>query len=202
MTGVQTGALPISTHNPIHHVESRIKSPESIGEKLQKQNQPPTVEAIAEHILDLAGVRVVCRYIDDVYKIAGLIERSDMEIIRIRDYISAPKPNGYRSYHIVLRVPVQLSQSCPSVPVEVQLRTIAMDTWASLEHEILYKVKDGERESKAAYLKECAEELSHIDAKMQSLFQTGKRLGEESDPPTEPLKRWDAVVMKEPALLG
>ncbi len=163
-----------STHNPIHHVESRIKGPDSIGAKLRRQNVPMTVEMVEEHVLDLAGVRVVCRYIDDVYHIADLISRSDMRIIRIRDYISHPKPNGYRSYHVVLRVPVQLSSSTPSVPVEVQIRTIAMDTWASLEHEILYKVNDQERDAKAAYLKECAEELARIDAKMQALFRTGK----------------------------
>ena len=163
-----------STHNPIHHVESRIKSTESIGEKLQRYNFPITLEMAQKHVLDLAGVRVVCRYIDDVYYIANLIENSDMEIIRTRDYIKNPKANGYRSYHVILRVPVQLSCSCPSVPVEVQIRTIAMDTWASLEHEILYKVNDEERETKAAYLKECAEELAQIDAKMQLLFRNGK----------------------------
>jgi putative GTP pyrophosphokinase len=131
---------------------------------------------VEEHVLDLAGVRVVCRYIDDIYHIAKLIENSDMDILRTRDYIQEPKPNGYRSYHVVLRVPVQLSSTCPYMPVEVQIRTIAMDTWASLEHEILYKVNDEEREAKAAYLKECAEELANIDAKMQALFQNGKAI--------------------------
>jgi len=165
-----------STHNPIHHVESRIKSPESIVAKLKRQNVPITLEMVEEHVLDLAGVRVVCRYIDDVYHIAKLIENSDMDILRTRDYIKEPKPNGYRSYHVVLRVPVQLSSTCPYMPVEVQIRTIAMDTWASLEHEILYKVNDEEREAKATYLKECAEELANIDAKMQALFQNGKAI--------------------------
>lgn len=165
-----------STHNPIHHVESRIKSPESIVAKMKRQNIPITLEMVEDHVLDLAGVRVVCRYIDDVYQIAQLIKNSDMELIRTRDYIKEPKPNGYRSYHVVLRVPVQLSRSCPQIPVEVQIRTIAMDTWASLEHEILYKVNDEEREAKAAYLRECAEELAYIDAKMQALFQTGKAI--------------------------
>lgn len=163
-----------STHNPIHHVESRIKTQESIGAKMKRQNIPLTLEMMEEYVLDVAGVRVVCRYVDDVYHIAKLIEESDMEIIRTRDYIKEPKPNGYRSYHVVLRVPVQLSRSCPAVPVEIQIRTIAMDTWASLEHEILYKVNDEERETKAAYLKECAEELAYIDAKMQALFQSSK----------------------------
>ncbi len=165
-----------SSHNPIHHVESRVKTPESIGAKLRRQNVPVSLEMVEEHVLDLAGVRVVCRYIDDVYHIAELIRHSDLEIIKTQDYIAEPKPNGYRSYHIVLRVPVQLSRSNPYVPVEVQIRTIAMDTWASLEHEILYKVTAEERESKAAYLKECAEELAAIDQKMQALFQTGQAM--------------------------
>lgn len=161
-----------STHNPIHHVESRIKTPESTVEKLQRLGQPVSMDSLEEHVLDLAGVRVVCRYIDDVYQIATLLENSDLEVIRIRDYIEDPKPNGYRSYHIVLRVPVELSDKRPCVPVEVQIRTIAMDTWASLEHEILYKAEDDEREEKAAYLKECAEELANMDFKMQALFQS------------------------------
>lgn len=169
-----------SSHNPIHHVESRIKTPESIGAKLRRQNVPLTVEMVEEHVLDLAGVRVVCRYIDDVYHITSLIEKSDMKIVRTRDYITNPKQNGYRSLHVVLRVPVQLSDSTPSVPVEVQIRTIAMDTWASLEHEILYKVNDEEREAKASYLKECAEELASIDAKMQALFRTGQAMNSSS----------------------
>lgn len=178
-----------SSHNPIHHVESRIKTPASIGEKLRRQNVPVSVDMVEEHVLDLAGVRVVCRYIDDVYQIAGLIESSGMEIIKISDYIESPKPNGYRSYHIVLRVPVQLSRSNPHVPVEVQIRTIAMDTWASLEHEILYKVSDNERELKAAYLKECAEELAHIDYKMQALFQTGQAINAAHDE-----NKWESMI--------
>lgn len=176
-----------STHNPIHHVESRIKTPESIGAKLRRVNVPLTLEMVEEHVLDLAGVRVVCRYIDDVYHIAELIGQSDMEIIRTRDYIHHPKANGYRSYHVVLRVPVQLSRTNPCVPVEVQIRTIAMDTWASLEHEILYKVNDEDRDAKAAYLKECAEELAYIDAKMQALFRTGQSMRVAMENPHPPL---------------
>ncbi len=165
-----------STHNPIHHIESRIKTVESIEAKLRKVNVPVTVEMAEEHVLDLAGIRVVCRYIDDVYYIAELLNRSDMYIVRTRNYIKNPKSNGYRSYHVVLRVPVQLSSGCISVPVEVQIRTVAMDTWASLEHEILYKVLDEDRAIKSAYLKECAEELAAIDDKMQSLFHNGKNM--------------------------
>ncbi len=170
-----------SYHNPIHHIQSRIKTPESIQEKLERMDVPISVENMQKYILDLAGVRVVCRYIDDVYHIAELVKSSGLEIIKATDYIKNPKPNGYRSYHIVLRVPVQLAHSAPQVPVEVQIRTNAMDTWASLEHEILYKISDREREAKAAYLKECAEELAHIDYKMQSLFQLGRVYGSDED---------------------
>jgi len=162
-----------STHNPIHHIESRIKTTESIGNKLRRLKIPLSVDEVEENVLDLAGVRVICRYIDDVYYIAGLIEKSGMEIIRFRDYIKNPKENGYRSYHIVLRVPVKLSESCPRMPVELQIRTIAQDTWASLEHEILYKSDDGDRVEKGNYLKECADELAQIDEKMQVLFRMG-----------------------------
>jgi putative GTP pyrophosphokinase len=161
-----------SRHNPIHHIESRIKSPESTAEKLRRQGQPVRMDLLEEYVMDLAGVRVVCCYIDDVYQIAELLKISDLESFRIRDYIREPKPNGYRSYHMILRVPVDLFSSRPVVPVEVQLRTIAMDTWASLEHEILYKTDGHERETKSAYLKECAEELAHIDLRMQQLFQS------------------------------
>lgn len=184
-----------STHNPIHHVESRIKTPDSIGAKLRRANVPLTLEMVEEHVLDLAGVRVVCRYIDDVYHIAKLIELSDMEIIRTRDYIKNPKPNGYRSYHVVLRVPVQLSRSNPTVPVEVQIRTIAMDTWASLEHEILYKVNDEERELKMAYLKECAEELATIDLKMQALFRNGTAMGSAMNRPSISAREYDGELL-------
>ena len=176
-----------SYHNPIHHIEARIKSPESIVEKLHRLDVPFTLASMEENVLDLAGVRVVCRYIDDVYHIAELIKGSDMEIIKSSDYIKNPKPNGYRSYHIVLRVPVPLSCTNPQVPVEVQIRTIAMDTWASLEHEILYKVSANEREAKVAYLKECAEELAHIDYKMQFLFQMGRVYSPETEGPEKPL---------------
>lgn len=184
-----------STHNPIHHVESRIKTPESIGAKLRRANVPLTLEMVEEHVLDLAGVRVVCRYIDDVYHIVKLIEQSDMEIIRTRDYIKTPKPNGYRSFHVVLRVPVQLSRSNPAVPVEVQIRTIAMDTWASLEHEILYKVNDEERELKMAYLKDCAEELANVDLKMQALFRNGTAMGASASKPQLLAKEYEGEYL-------
>ena len=126
--------------NPIHHIESRIKSPESIAAKLTKKGLPLTLEAARKYINDIAGVRVVCNYIDDVYRVAEMLERqNDLEIIKRQDYIKTPNYNGYRSLHLDIRVPVYLSDRTEYIVAEIQIRTIAMDFWASLEHDIRYK---------------------------------------------------------------
>ena len=126
--------------NPIHHIDSRLKSPRSIIEKLQRKGWPVSVESAEEHLNDIAGVRIVCNYIDDIYRLANmLVRQKDLELVCQKDYIRNPKPNGYRSLHLVLRVPVFLSSHTELVPVEVQIRTIAMDFWASLEHQLRYK---------------------------------------------------------------
>lgn len=127
-------------HNPIHHIDSRLKSPQSILDKLRRRNLDLSIEAAREHLLDIAGVRVICNYIEDIYDIAEMLEnQSDIVSVRRRDYIAHPKENGYRSLHLIVRVPVFLSDHTEHVPVEVQIRTIAMDFWASLEHELRYK---------------------------------------------------------------
>ena len=126
--------------NPIHHIESRVKSPESIAAKLLKKGLPLTLESAMQNVNDIAGVRVVCSYIDDVYRVAEMVERQqDLEIVKRQDYIKTPNYNGYRSLHLDLRVPVYLSDRTEQVLAEVQIRTIAMDFWASLEHDIRYK---------------------------------------------------------------
>ena len=126
--------------NPIHHIESRVKSSESIVAKLQRKGSPVTLEAAMQDINDIAGVRVVCNYIDDVYRVAGMLERQeDLEIVKRQDYIKTPNYNGYRSLHLDVRVPVYLSDRTEHVVAEIQIRTIAMDFWASLEHDIHYK---------------------------------------------------------------
>ena len=126
--------------NPIHHIESRVKSPESIAAKLLKKGLPLTLESAMQNVNDIAGVRVVCSYIDDVYRVAEMVERQqDLEIVKRQDYIKTPNYNGYRSLHLDLRVPVYLSNRTEQVLAEVQIRTIAMDFWASLEHDIRYK---------------------------------------------------------------
>ncbi len=120
---------------------------------------------------DIAGVRVICSYIDDVYLIANLLtSQDDIKVIRRSDYIKEPKPNGYRSLHFIVTVPVFLSESTELVKVEIQIRTIAMDLWASLEHELSYKLVSGKTESVAKELKDCADIISNIDLRMQNLY--------------------------------
>lgn len=127
-------------HNPIHHMEYRLKTPKSIAGKLRKKQLEFSTESIRENLTDIAGVRVICNYLDDIYHIARLlVKQDDITLVRTRDYIKNPKSNGYRSLHLVVRVPVFLAESTEYVPVEVQIRTIAMDFWASLEHQLKYK---------------------------------------------------------------
>ena len=125
---------------PIHHVESRVKTPESIIEKIGRYGKERTLENIEKYIMDIAGIRVICSYISDVYNLFDLLQRQDdLEIVTVKDYIANPKPNGYRSLHVIVRIPVYFLDSKQMVPVEIQLRTVAMDFWASLEHDLKYK---------------------------------------------------------------
>lgn len=158
-------------YNPIHHMERRLKSPESIEEKLQRYGKEISIESARENIMDIAGIRVVCNFIDDVYAIADmLMEQNDITLIAKKDYIENPKDNGYRSLHLVLSVLVFLLNGCESVPVEVQIRTVAMDFWASLEHQLRYK-KGKELTTKINFeLKACAEVSAKLDKRMQGLF--------------------------------
>ena len=161
-------------HNPIHHIDSRLKSVPSILEKLQRKGKALTIASARENLLDIAGVRVICKYVDDIYRIAELLcAQDDIRLIRRTDYIEMPKENGYRSLHLVISIPVFLSKGAVSVPVEVQIRTIAMDFWASLEHRIRYK-SDAETKDDAALraeLKACAEESAALDLRMQTLYR-------------------------------
>lgn len=157
-------------HNPIHHIDSRLKSPQSMLEKLRRKGLPMTIEAARMELLDIAGVRVVCNYLEDIYDIAEMLEKqSDITPVRRRDYIASPKENGYRSLHLILRVPVYLSDRMEEVPVEVQIRTIAMDFWASLEHELRYKSTNEMTPSQRKRLKQCAESSAQLDLEMQGI---------------------------------
>ena len=147
--------------NPISSIETRLKSQTSILEKMARMGIPPTREN---------GIRVICSYIDDIYLLAdALTKQDDIRLIRRKDYISSPKPNGYRSLHLIVSVPIFFAESMKEVKAEVQIRTIAMDFWASLEHQIKYKKKVEHAEKVIARLKECADEIAHIDETMQEI---------------------------------
>ena len=152
--------------NPIVSIKTRVKKPLSIARKMQK-NQ------MAENMHDIAGVRVICAFIDDIYHIAQLLaQQDDIRVYRIKDYIQMPKPNGYRSYHMIVEIPVFFSEKKEYVKVEVQIRTMAMDFWASLEHQIRYKkqISDQEELQKISQeLLECAEIIAQTDVRMQNI---------------------------------
>ncbi len=157
--------------NPIHQIKTRVKTPASIMQKLKRMGREMTVESAQKHLNDIAGVRVICPYIDDIYMIASMLtSQSDVTLVRTRDYIKDPKPNGYRSLHLIVEVPVFLSDGTADVKVEVQIRTIAMDFWASLEHELAYKFKDGKIPELEAELKSCADVIADTDSRMQRLY--------------------------------
>ena len=165
------------SYNPIHHIEDRLKSPQSILEKLRRKGVPFNVEAARANLNDIAGVRVICNYIEDIYSVADLLTaQDDVTLIKRKDYIKEPKPNGYRSLHLVIETPVYLSDSKELVNVEVQIRTIAMDFWASLEHELKYKTDTDVSAELAAQLKDCAETIAATDIKMQQIYQTLKEI--------------------------
>ena len=158
------------SRNPIHHMESRIKSPQSIIHKLRRKGLPPTTQAAMENLQDIAGIRVVCAYLNDTYAIAELLSKQDdLRVIRMRDYIREPKPNGYRSLHLIVEVPVFLSSGKELLPVEVQIRTIAMDFWANLEHQLRYKETANVPETLNQQLYGAAERIAALDGEMQSI---------------------------------
>ncbi len=158
--------------NPIGFIKTRLKSPSSIMDKLKRRSLPITLEAIEKNLNDIAGVRVVCSFIDDVYRLAeALLKQDDIRLITMKNYIDNPKPNGYRSLHMIVEIPIFLAHEKRLMKVEVQLRTSAMDFWASLEHKLLYK-KDGNfTDEMAAELLECATLSAELDKRMDKLRQ-------------------------------
>ena len=159
--------------NPIHHIEGRVKSQSSIVAKLLKRGLPLSIESARANINDIAGVRVVCSYIDDVYRVAEMLARqSDVENVKKQDYIQTPNYNGYRSLHMDIRVPVYLSDRTEYVVAEIQIRTIAMDFWASLEHDIRYKADKSKLPAGInEEMFECAGKIAEIDRQMQDMYQ-------------------------------
>jgi len=156
--------------NPIEMIKSRIKTPESIIEKLYRKEFPMSMESVLENINDVAGIRVICSFIDDIYQVAQmLVNQDDIKLVEVKDYIKNPKENGYRSYHMIIEVPVFFTNHKQYMKVEVQLRTIAMDFWASLEHKMRYKKNIEDVEEISNELKLCADIIAKTDVKMQNI---------------------------------
>ena len=159
--------------NPINSIKSRLKSFSSIREKLQREGIMATPDQIEKNLNDIAGVRVICSFLDDVYDIAeALLKQDDIRIIRVKDYIKNPKPNGYRSLHLIIEIPIFLQHEKHMVKVEIQLRTIAQDFWASLEHQMRYKKNFEFTEDMGKELLECATMSASLDERMEKINKT------------------------------
>ena len=164
-------------YNPIEHISSRIKSKESIYKKLNKKGLAPTYENLVKTINDVAGLRIICSFIPDIYKIVEMLENmQDINVIKKKDYVTTPKESGYSSYHLIVSVPVSLSVGTIDVKVEIQIRTMAMDFWASLEHKINYKYDKNVPKSVKKELRDCAKMTQKLDKRMSNL---GKNLMED-----------------------
>lgn len=185
--------------NPISSIQSRLKSQVSIMEKLNRKGLPVSQQSIEENIHDIAGVRVICCYVDDIYRIAdALVGQDDIELVEKKDYIAHPKPSGYRSLHLIVRLPVYFAESMQIVTAEIQIRTIAMDFWASLEHQIRYKKKISDPEAIAGKLRQCADIITYTDIMMQNIRrEMDDEHGEDADLADEiyeKLKRFDVTL--------
>ena len=160
----------VHSYNPIEHIKARIKTPESIVKKLKRYGQESTIDNMVKYINDIAGIRIICSFTSDIYRIADMIrDQRDIKVIAVKDYITYPKASGYKSYHMIVSIPVYLSDRTVDTKVEVQIRTVAMDFWASLEHKIHYKFEGDAPENIKNELVECARMVSDLDARMLSL---------------------------------
>lgn len=167
----------VHQYNPIEHIKSRIKTPESIVKKLKRHGYESDIENMVKYVNDIAGIRVICSFTSDIYRIAEMIRlQNDIHVIAVKDYIRNPKPSGYKSYHMLVTVPVFLSDRTVEVKVEIQIRTVAMDFWASLEHKIKYKFEGKAPEHVKEELIECSRMVSELDNKMQELNEEIKGL--------------------------
>ena len=160
----------VHQYNPIEHIKSRLKTPESIVKKLKKYGQESTIENMVEYVNDIAGIRIICSFTNDIYRIAEMLSsQSDIKVIEVKDYIKNPKASGYKSYHMLVTIPIFLSDRIVDTMVEIQIRTVAMDFWASLEHKINYKFEGNIPENLQNELIECAHMVSSLDDRMLSI---------------------------------
>ena len=178
--------IQLYNYNPIEHVTSRLKTPQSIVKKLKSKGREVDIENMDEHVNDIAGIRIICSFMSDIYPIADMIaKQADITVLYVKDYIKNPKANGYKSYHMVVTIPVYLSDGKIETKVEIQIRTIAMDFWASLEHKIAYKFEGHAPDYIEAELKDCADMVHMLDAKMYSLNQAITEYSDERTDNTE-----------------
>lgn len=167
----------LSEQSPISSISSRRKKPFSILEKLKRQGNVISLSSIEENLNDVAGIRVICSFVDDIYKVAKmLVQQDDITLICVKDYIQNPKPNGYRSYHMIVEVPVFFSNEKRPMRVEIQIRTVAMDFWASLEHQMKYKQDIDNAEGIKEELKICADTIAETDMKMLKIREKIRHL--------------------------
>ena len=172
----------VHQYNPIEHIKTRIKTPESIVKKLKRYGYETSIENMVRYINDIAGVRLICSFTSDIYRLAEMIgNQSDLKVLSIKDYIKNPKESGYKSYHMLVSVPIFLSDSVVDTKVEIQIRTIAMDFWASLEHQIHYKASHEVPDCVVGELRECADIISQTDQRMQRLSKQIRCMEDKKD---------------------
>lgn len=168
-------------YTPIEHIKSRIKTPTSIVNKLKKNGYETSVENMVKYVNDIAGIRIICSFTSDIYLIADMItKQSDLKVVSVKDYITHPKVSGYQSYHILVTVPIHLTQGIVDTIVEIQIRTIAQDFWASLEHKIYYKFEGNAPDYIRRELQECANIVSNLDRRMLSLNEKIQEFSEKN----------------------
>lgn len=170
-------------YNPIEHVKSRLKTPESIISKVHRRGYAWTLDSIRDNVRDIAGIRIACSFVSDIYQVSALLQKQpDILLVEYKDYIRTPKPNGYQSLHLILQVPVALSGHQEKVFVEVQIRTIAMDFWASLEHKIYYKYDKAVPQHLKDELKKAADTVAQLDNKMERIHQEMQQVKNSGSP--------------------
>jgi putative GTP pyrophosphokinase len=178
----------IHDYNPIEHVKSRVKSPESILRKVNRKGYPFSLSSIKENVRDIAGIRITCSFISDIYEVGRMLQnQKDIKLLGYKDYIKNPKPNGYQSLHLILEIPIFMSDHEELIPVEVQIRTIAMDFWASLEHKIYYKYNQEVPDQLIEELKEAASMAAQLDRKMERIQREVNKVKQSNEEKAEKL---------------
>lgn len=172
----------VHRYNPIEHIKSRIKTPESIVKKLKKNGYESTIENMVMYVNDIAGIRIICSFTTDIYRIAEMLtNQGDIKVLSVKDYIKNPKASGYKSYHMIVSIPIYLSDRIIDAKVEIQIRTVAMDFWASLEHKINYKFEGNAPSRIKDELFDCATMVSELDQKMLELNEEIQAIEKENE---------------------